>query len=82
MVVLSKYTVSADGISAAVSITKEPYKQTQYSIEIPHPLPATAAYMDNIKGEMLSQVRLTTQEVLDITMMIIRTVSRVPCTLR
>jgi archaeal flagellar protein FlaI len=69
MVVLDKYTVSADGISATVSIVKEPYKPPFYSIDIPRPAPATAAYMDNIKGEMLSQVRLTSQEVLDITLM-------------
>ena len=69
MVVLETYEITADGIVAKVTIQKEPFKVPCYVIEIPRPEPATAAYLDNIKNEMLRQVRLTTQEVLDISLM-------------
>lgn len=67
--VIEKYSVAADGIAVPVQIIKEPCQVPCYTVEIPRPAPATAAYLDNIKSELLRQVRLTTQEVLDISLM-------------
>lgn len=66
---LESYTIIADGVEAEVTITKRQEDVPLYSIVSPKPEPATAAYLDTMKGELLKQIRLTTQEVLDIKLM-------------
>ena len=66
---LAEYTINADGIDAKVIITKEPGTLTNYSIAIPKPELATAAYLQTIENDMLKSVKLSSQEVLDINMM-------------
>ncbi len=69
MAVLQTYKLNADGIEAAVAITKPAGQVPLYSLSISRPEPATAAYLETVKAELLKQVRLTTQEVLDIKLM-------------
>lgn len=63
------YVISSDGIEGAVSIAKASGEVPMYTLVVPKPEPATAAYLEEIKNEMLREVTLTTQEVLDIKMM-------------
>ncbi|MCX8175142.1 MAG: type II/IV secretion system ATPase subunit [Candidatus Micrarchaeota archaeon] len=63
------YTVNADGIEAHVSIVKKIGEIPLYSLDVPKPEPATAAYLETIKSELLRQIRISTQEVLDIKLM-------------
>lgn len=69
MGVLESYKISADGIEATVTLSKASVGIPQYQMAIPKPEPATAAYLETVKNELLRQVRLTTQEVLDIKLM-------------
>ena len=69
MAIIERYTINSDGVEARVSIDKMPGKIYTYTLEAPHPEPATAAYLNTVKAELLREVRLTTQEVLDIKMM-------------
>lgn len=66
---LETYKISADGMNASVSITKVPDDVPLYTLTSPKPEPATAAYLNTIKGELIKHVRLSTQEVLDIKLM-------------
>ena len=63
------YKISADGIEATITISKKPAEVPFYSVVVPRPEPATAAYLETVKTELLRQVRLTTAEVLDIKLM-------------
>ncbi len=69
MAIVEKYTVNADGVQASVTIEKIPGSLHLYSVKVPHPEEATTAYLNTVKSELLRQVRLTTQEVLDIKFM-------------
>ncbi len=64
-----KYQVIADGVGASVSITKRPGEVPAYDLTVPLIEPATAAYLDTIKTDLLKQIRLTSQDVLDIKRM-------------
>ncbi|VVC00887.1 putative KH and PIN-domain containing protein [uncultured archaeon] len=66
---LETYKVKADGIEASVTLSKQPGNVPDYLLTVPRPEAATAAYLETIKGELLKQVRLTSQEVLDIKLM-------------
>src|SRR3989338_10953576 len=67
--ILDSHAIIADGIEARVSISKEAGGVALYNLAVPKPAPATEAYLELIKGELLRQVRITTQEVLDIKLM-------------
>ncbi|MEM2138249.1 MAG: ATPase, T2SS/T4P/T4SS family [Candidatus Anstonellaceae archaeon] len=69
MAQLVSYKIEADGITAGVSITKNAGEVPQYTLSVGKPEPATAAYLETIKSDLLKQVRLTSQEVLDIKLM-------------
>lgn len=69
MAQLAAYKIDADGIIAGVSIVKNAGEVPQYALSVPKPEPATAAYLETIKTDLLKQVRLTSQEVLDIKLM-------------
>ncbi|MCX8195282.1 MAG: type II/IV secretion system ATPase subunit [Candidatus Micrarchaeota archaeon] len=66
---LTTYKVIADGVEATVVITKNPLEVPVYNLYAPKPEPATAAYLETVKTELLKQVRLTSAEVLDIKLM-------------
>jgi len=66
---LESYKIFSDGLEASVTINKVEGDVPIYSLATQKPEPATIAYLETIKGELLKQVRLTTQEVLDIKLM-------------
>ena len=69
MAQLETYKVKADSIESTVTLAKEVGEVPSYTLSVPRPEPATAAYMETVKGELLKQIRLTSQEVLDIKLM-------------
>src|SRR3989344_9343630 len=69
MAQLDSYRIKADNIEATVTLVKDPGVVPLYTLSIPKPEPATAAYLETVKTELLKQVRITTQEVLDIKLM-------------
>ena len=66
---LDSYKVKADNIEATVTVTKNPGEVPFYLLTVPKPEAATAAYLETVKSELLKQVRISTQEVLDIKLM-------------
>ena len=66
---LETYKVNADGIDGTITISKQQGEVPLYTLSVPKIEPGTAAYLETVKGELLKQVRLTTQEVLDIKLM-------------
>lgn len=66
---LETYKISADGIEATVTLSKRTAQVPIYTLYVPRPEPATAAYLETVKTELLKQVRLTSAEVLDIKLM-------------
>ncbi|MDE1798492.1 MAG: CpaF family protein, partial [Candidatus Micrarchaeota archaeon] len=69
MPTLESYKIDAEGVSAGVTIAKKAGEVPLYSLAIPRPEVATAAYLETIKSDLLKEVRLTQQEVLDIKLM-------------
>jgi len=69
MAQLDSYRIKADNIEATVTLVKDPGVVPLYTLSIPKPEPATAAYLETVKNDLLKQVRVTTQEVLDIKLM-------------
>lgn len=69
MAALATYKIESDGVEGTVTITKPPGEIPTYSLVTPKPEIGTAAYLEQIKNELLKDVVLTTQEVLDIKLM-------------
>lgn len=63
----AKYKVVSEGIEASVSICEEPKELMGiYSLSVPPMDVATAAFFEDLKGELLKKLTVTPQEVLDI----------------
>jgi flagellar protein FlaI len=61
------YTVEADDIVAEVSIVDDPNELIgTYTLSIPEMDPATAAFYEDVKNELLKKITINTQEYLDI----------------
>lgn len=69
MAQIASYRINSDGVYANVVIAKDLGKVPSYSLTSTKPGSATEAYLDTIKTELLKQIRITSQEVLDIKMM-------------
>ncbi len=69
MAVVENYKVEGDNVEGEVTITKDKGSVPVYSLITPKPEVGTAAYLEQIKSELLREVSLTTQEVLDIKLM-------------
>lgn len=69
MATVETYKVEGDNVEGEVTITKEKGSVPVYNLITPKPEVGTAAYLEQIKSELLKEVTLTTQEVLDIKLM-------------
>ena len=65
MEVLEEYSVEADGVTVKVKILGEKGLQTTYELETPQATPVTIALLERVRHEIISEVAVTTQEILD-----------------
>ena len=62
-----QYSIQADDIVAKITIEDDPSSLIgTYSLSIPEMDPATAVFYEDLKGELLKKITITTQEYLDI----------------
>jgi len=65
MAVLEEYEVEADGVVVKVRIIGGKGIQTAYQLEAPQASPVTVALLERIRHEIVTEVAVTTQEILD-----------------
>jgi flagellar protein FlaI len=65
----AEYKIVSEGIEALVSIYEDPKELVGvYSLKVPRMDAATAAFFEDLKGELLKRLTVTPQEVLDVRM--------------
>lgn len=64
-ILLEQYTVTADNISITIRITGGPGLSPRYEIIYPSFSPATQALLDDIKIKLITDVKVSTREILD-----------------
>ena len=63
---ISKYNVTADGISANVVIREEPCEFVYvYDLIVPAVKKSTRAYMDTIKNQLIEEITIHPSDILD-----------------
>jgi len=62
-----QYTIAADEITAKITITDDPDNLIgTYELSVPEMDPATAAFYEDLKTDLLKKIKISTQEYLDI----------------
>jgi len=62
---LERYEIESSGMKATVSIDKEERMPNQYKLVLPQASPATSALLNNIRNELITQVKVSASEILD-----------------
>ncbi len=65
MAILEEYEVEADGVVVKVRILGGKGIQTTYQLEVPQSSPVTVALLERVRHEIVTEVTVTTQEILD-----------------
>lgn len=65
MTLIEKYDVEAEGVNAAISIDEEKNSEKVYNLNVPEIAPATLALLDEIRHELITEVAVSTAEILD-----------------